>query len=99
MAMQIGDAVLKFVGDTTDLDAAFQQVQDSSAAKLAPVKADVAEVGAALDGIVESAQAAGAAMQQAGEQGTQAASTLSEAQTNVARLTYENQVAQNALSK
>ncbi len=97
MSMQIGDAILKFVGDTTDLDAAFQQVQEGSAAKLAPVQADVAGISTALDAVVESAQAAGAAMAEAGEQGTQAASTLSEAQTNVAKLTYENQVAQKSL--
>jgi hypothetical protein len=113
MAMSIGDAVLKFVGDTTDLNAAFQQIEETSAAKLAPVQADVAAVNTALEGVAESAtaagaaiqgagenaQAAGAAMQKAGEEGAQSANVLSEAQTNVARLTYENQVAQRTLQQ
>jgi hypothetical protein len=63
--IDIGDAVLTFLGDTTQLDAAFDKVGSEAVTKLAPADA-------AVKGLGESFQGAGV-------QGTQAAGTLADA--------------------
>lgn len=65
MAIDIGDAVLTFLGDTTQLDAAFDKVGTEVPAKLAPAEAAVGALGTKFE--------------TAGAQGTQAAGTLADA--------------------
>jgi hypothetical protein len=65
MAIDIGDAVLTFLGDTTQLDAAFDKVGTEAPAKLAPADAAIGALGTKF--------------QTTGAQGTQAAGTLADA--------------------
>jgi hypothetical protein len=51
MAIDIGDAVLTFLGDTTQLDAAFDKVGTEVPAKLAPAVTAMGSVGQAAKGI------------------------------------------------
>lgn len=102
--MTVGDAYMAFRADTSDIDAAFERMQQSAQASTAAVKAEVATVGESFTGVAESASRAGAeveqagqAMQQAAGQGSQAGAQISTAWMKVAQSTAENQKAQNAL--
>lgn len=65
MAIDIGDAVLTFLGDTTQLDAAFDKVGTEAPAKLSPADAAIGALGTKF--------------QTTGAQGTEAAGTLADA--------------------
>jgi hypothetical protein len=93
----VGDAILKFVSDTTELDASFDRIQAESAAKLAPVQAQAAAVGAALDGVTASAQGTSAALGQTGVEGQKAVSAVSSAYVKLAQATAANQQAQQSV--
>jgi hypothetical protein len=53
MAIDIGDAVLTFLGDTTQLDSAYQRVGVEAPAKMAPATAAVTETSTAVEGMTQ----------------------------------------------
>lgn len=97
MAFNIGDAVMNFMADTSQLDASVEQIGAKSTAALEPVKAEVASVGEALSSVAEQATATAEAMGVAASEEKNSAAVVSDAQMKVARATYENQVAQTSL--
>lgn len=52
--IDVGDAVLTFLGDTTNLDVAFNRVADQAAVTMGKAAASVGQVGDAVDGMSES---------------------------------------------
>jgi hypothetical protein len=84
MAMDIGDAVLTFVGDTTQLDQAFTKVQTDAKTKLEPAAESAKKVGTEIDKTATSATTAGA--------------TMSSAWQRVAQATIVNEAAQKQLA-
>src|SRR6478672_1573517 len=71
MAIDIGDAILTFLADTSQLDAAFNKVGTEAAGKLAPAAAGV-------QGIEHNFVAAGAAATTAAAAGGTAGAAISE---------------------
>ncbi len=57
--INVGDAVLTFLGDTTQLDAAFDRVATEAEVKMAKAADSVGQIGDALDGVGPSATSAG----------------------------------------
>jgi hypothetical protein len=84
MPVQLGDAVLTFLGDSTQLELAFDKVEASAETKLGPAAAAADAVGDALEG--------------AGVKGQAAAQQISGAWQRVAQATIQNQQAQKALA-
>jgi hypothetical protein len=52
--IDVGDAVLTFLGDTTQLDQAFNRIADEAAAKMGAAADSVGQVGDAVDGVTKS---------------------------------------------
>ena len=67
MAIEVGDAIMRFFGDSTQLDQAFNQISADSSAKLGPVKEDIREIGSNWDLSAEKAVVAGEEMQEAAQ--------------------------------
>lgn len=68
MAIEVGDAVLRFLGDSTQLDLAFDKVNAEAEISLAPAKQGLAEVSAGWTQAGEAATVAGAEGMAAGEE-------------------------------
>ncbi len=96
MALNVGDAILTFRGDLTQLNLAFDEAANS-ASKLAPAQATIDGVGASFDRVATQAEVAAASMKAAGETGQQAGTQISAAWQNVARATVTNAAAQKEL--
>ena len=62
---EVGDAVLYFVGDSTQLNLAFDQINADATTKLVPVQEEIAAVGSNLDMAGQEATAAGEKMVEA----------------------------------
>ncbi|HWR36367.1 MAG TPA: phage tail tape measure protein [Clostridia bacterium] len=92
MAINLGDAILNFRADLTQMNVAFDEAA-ASAGKLGPAQAKVDAVGAALDHVAASSGQAGAAMRASSEYGEQ----LYAAQLKVAQATNEHDRAQKEL--
>lgn len=84
MAIDVGDAVLTFLGDASQLDLAFDNVNASAETKLKPAAQNAKEVGKALD--------------DAGKTGQRAGQEISESWLRVARATQENKTAQKEVA-
>jgi hypothetical protein len=67
MAIEVGDAILKFLGDTTNVDAAFASIGPKAERGLAPATAALDGVSEGFNKAGESAQDAGAEMADAGK--------------------------------
>jgi len=76
MAIDIGDAVLTFLGDTTQLEAAYERVGVEAPAKMAPAAAAIEEVGGEWQLAGQTASTAGAEMLAAGEEGAEGGEVL-----------------------
>lgn len=85
MAIELGDAVLRFLGDSTQLELAFDSIESQAATKLAPATASVNQLGASLEG--------------AGKQGAAASVVISESFMRVAQATAANTAAQKSLAE
>lgn len=72
MAYDAGDAVLKFVGDTSQLDLAFDEIKTKGAEAWAPAKGAADGLVESLNGLPGPAKEAGDAMEEAGERGAHA---------------------------
>lgn len=83
--MKVGDAVLGFTADMTQLDAAFEQIGPKTEAALAPAQAAVAGIGAEMD--------------KAAAQVQQGAAEISDANLKLAQATFENQKAQREVQQ
>jgi hypothetical protein len=73
VAVDVGDAILRFIGDTQNLDLAFDTVGAQAETKLAPVNAQLTQVSSNWDLAGTSATAAGAEAEVAGEEMSAAA--------------------------
>lgn len=98
MALEVGDAVLRFNADLTQLNLAFDEVASTAGEKLAPAQAQVDAVGASFDKLAVEADAAAVSMKEAGATGEAAGVQISKAWLTVAKATAENLVAQKELS-
>ncbi len=84
MAIDVGDAVLNFIGDTTQLDASFAKVGETAEAKLAPAARTLAVLNEELVANGEQALTAYEAQKQFGEQVELTSLQLIEAQREAA---------------
>jgi hypothetical protein len=93
VAIEVGDAVLTFLGDTTQLDAAFDRVGAEAPAKLEPASQAIKEVGTNWQFAGETASTAGEQAIVAGEEmeeaGDKAAFSMREAKGEIALLGEE----------
>lgn len=85
MPIQVGDAVLNFLGDSSQLELAFDQVAASAETKLGPAAAAAGAVGDELE--------------KSGEKGQLAGAQVSSAWQRVAQATVANSAAQKALAQ
>jgi hypothetical protein len=83
VAINLGDAILTFLADTTMLDAAYDKVGSEAAGKLKPA--------------ADAAKGVGDSFKGAGEEGVKAGVQVSESWIKVARATQENSAAQKEL--
>ncbi len=80
MPLNVGDAVLTFLGDTTQLDQAFTKVNQDAATKLGPAADAATGVGTAMTGAGEAAESASGQITGAWERVAQATIANQQAQ-------------------
>lgn len=93
MAIEVGDAVLRFLGDTTQLDASFAKVGETAEASLAPAALTLEKLNEELVASGQSALTAYEAQRQYGEQVELTSLQLIEAQREAAGFGTEAQIA------
>lgn len=72
MAIEVGDAVFKFLGDSTQLDLQFDQVGPKAEAAFVPAKGAADGLISSLNGVGNSAQEAGTEIEEGMERGSKA---------------------------
>lgn len=93
MAIDVGDAVLNFIGDTTQLDASFAKVGETAEASLAPAVRTLSQLNEELVANGQTALTAYEAQKQFGEQVELTSLQLIEAQREATGFGTEAQVA------
>lgn len=93
MAIEVGDAILRFLGDSTQLDQAFVQVGETAETKLGPARATLAEINAQLTATGGTAISALAAQRQYGDAVLLTTKELVDAQREAKGFGTEAQVA------
>lgn len=93
MAIEVGDAVLRFLGDSTQLESAFTQVGETAEQKLGPARITLEEINEQLKATGGTAISALAAQQQYGEAVALTSEELVNAQREAAGFGTEAQIA------